>query len=58
MELTEDLPVYGVTLTDQVRTLDWRSRETSFKGKAPKETVKKFLSRVHAYLAVDEQEFL
>jgi len=55
VELPDNLPVYGVILTDQIRTLHWRSRTANFKGKAPKEIVEKCLNRVHTYLLMDEQ---
>jgi mRNA interferase MazF len=54
VELPDNLSVYGVILTDQIRTLDWHSSAAKFKGKAPQEIVRKCLSRVHAYLSIDE----
>ncbi|QKY71382.1 type II toxin-antitoxin system PemK/MazF family toxin [Lentibacillus sp. CBA3610] len=55
IELPDDLPVYGVILTDQIRTLDWRSRSAGLKGKAPQEIVEKCFNRIHTYLTMDER---
>jgi mRNA interferase MazF len=39
--LPEGLPITGVVLADQVRSLDWHTRRARFLAKAPREGVVK-----------------
>jgi len=44
----------GVVLADQVKSLDWQSRQAKRKEKAPKEVVMETLAKVHALLAFEK----
>lgn len=49
--LPEDLPVSGVALSDQVKSLDWRARQAQFICKLPKDTVAEILAKLQTILA-------
>lgn len=40
VELPDNLVIRGVVLTDQVRTVDWRTRKLNVKGQVPEEVIK------------------
>jgi len=44
----------GVVLADQIKSLDWKSRQAKYKGKAPKEVVTETLAKVQALLRVGQ----
>jgi mRNA interferase MazF len=44
--IPEGLPVEGVVLSDQAKTLDWRSREAEFACKIPAESTAEVLRRL------------
>jgi len=44
--LPEGLPVEGAVLSDQAKSLDWRSREAEFACKAPAESTAEVLRRL------------
>ncbi|MDZ4655376.1 MAG: type II toxin-antitoxin system PemK/MazF family toxin [Coriobacteriia bacterium] len=47
----DGLPVQGVILSDQAKSLDWRSREAEFLCKAPSECVAAVLQRLERLVA-------
>lgn len=47
----DGLPVQGVILSDQAKSLDWRSREAEFLCKAPAESVAAVLQRLARLVA-------
>ena len=49
--LPEAWPVQGVVLADQLRSLDWRSREAELIAKAPTAVVERVLQLVGALLS-------
>jgi mRNA interferase MazF len=49
--LDDSLPVHGVVLTDQVKSLDWRQREATFIAQLDKVATSAILSRVRTLLA-------
>jgi len=49
--LPEGLPVSGVVLADQVKSLDWKARQAAAIGKVPEEIVTGVLSRLQTLLA-------
>jgi mRNA interferase MazF len=49
--LPEGGPVQGVVLADQLRSLDWRSREAELIAKAPIAVVERVLQLVGALLS-------
>ena len=53
VELPRDLPVSGVILVDQIRSLDWRARDAEFICTLPKEVTDEVLSKL-ALLTSDE----
>jgi mRNA interferase MazF len=48
--LPEGLVFTGVILSDQVKSLDWRSRGLKIRGQAPGELVQECLDYIHTYL--------
>lgn len=50
VRLPEGLPVQGVVLSDQAKSLDWRAREAQFACKLPQETVREVLLKLGALL--------
>ncbi|BAB07440.1 type II toxin-antitoxin system PemK/MazF family toxin [Halalkalibacterium halodurans] len=51
IEIPPGLPIEGVILTDQVKSLDWRARNFHIKGQAPEETVTDCLQLIHTFLS-------
>ena len=50
--LPDEGGVAGVVLSDQVKSLDWRVRRTSFAGQAPPDVLQRVLARVAALLDI------
>jgi mRNA interferase MazF len=48
--IPDDLPVNGVILSDQVKSLDWKARSAEKACSLPEETIKKVLQRVRALI--------
>lgn len=48
--LPDGLAIEGVVLTDQVKSLDWHSRQFNVKGQAPQEVVTDCLDLIHTFL--------
>jgi len=48
--LPSGLPVQGVVLSDQVRSLDWRARRVEHAGNAPAEVVEEVLAKLATLL--------
>ena len=46
VQLPPDLPVSGVALSDQVRSIDWKSREATFACRVPDEVVREAMSKL------------
>jgi len=44
------LPVRGVILSDQIKSLDWRVRKAELICKLPKETIEEVLRKVYVLL--------
>jgi mRNA interferase MazF len=44
--LPEELPITGVVLSDQVKSLDWRSRNAQLAAQAPPEVIIEVLQKV------------
>ena len=49
--LPDGLPVQGVVLSDQSKSLDWRSREAEFLCKVPSESITAVLQRLERLVA-------
>ena len=49
--LPDDLDVIGVVLADQVKSLDWRARNATFKETLPVEIVTEILAKLGTVLA-------
>jgi mRNA interferase MazF len=49
--LPDGLPVQGVVLSDQAKSLDWRSREAEFLCKVPSESITTVLQRLERLVA-------
>lgn len=50
--LPDGLPVSGVVLSDQVKSLDWRARSAEVVGRVPRDTVEAVLHRLGRLLAL------
>jgi mRNA interferase MazF len=50
--LPKGLPVLGAVLSDHIKSLDWRSRQAEFKGRAPKAVVNEVLEKIGTLLSV------
>lgn len=50
VRIPEGLKVSGVVLSDQVKSLDWRTRKASFLCSVPETTVREVLNKVGALL--------
>ena len=46
--LPEGSKTSGAVLSDQIKSLDWRVRNAKLMTKAPKETVREVLAKIHA----------
>ncbi|TDF94676.1 endoribonuclease MazF [Paenibacillus piri] len=44
--IPQDLPIEGVILSDQVKSLDWQSRQATFICKIPDETLAEVVSKM------------
>ncbi|OMF68468.1 endoribonuclease MazF [Paenibacillus glucanolyticus] len=44
--IPQDLPIEGVILSDQIKSLDWQSRQAKFICRVPKETLNEVLHKV------------
>lgn len=51
MRIPAELPVTGVVLADQVRSLDWRARQAEFFCTVPDEVVSDVLATLDTLLA-------
>lgn len=51
--LPEGLPVKGVVLSDQVKSMDWRGRDIEFRCKAPLLLLEEVLERALSLLSLD-----
>jgi len=56
VDIPSGLAVSGVTLADQVKSLDWRIREAEFAGALPVETVAEVLAKLDTLLAIQAYE--
>lgn len=54
VRIPNGLKIYGVILTDQLRTVDWRSRQLEFVCKAPVQTVRECFDHISLYLNDEE----
>ncbi|MFC4766672.1 type II toxin-antitoxin system PemK/MazF family toxin [Effusibacillus consociatus] len=50
VELPEGLAIQGAILTDQVKSLDWKSRRIQIKDHVPPEIVTDCLYKIHTFL--------
>ncbi len=44
--IPQDLPIEGVILADQVKSLDWQSTQAAFISKVPQETLLEVISKM------------
>jgi Growth inhibitor len=44
--ISKDSPIEGVILSDQVKSLDWQSRQATFICKVPDETIAEVISKI------------
>ncbi len=51
--IPENLPVKGVILSDQVKSLDWRAREAEFVCELPPATVEEVLQKLNTLLELE-----
>lgn len=48
--LPSELEVGGVILSDQIKSLDWRTREAKYAGKAPRRVIEDCLKKINVLL--------
>jgi mRNA interferase MazF len=48
--LPDELPIHGVVLSDQVKSLDWRVRQAAFAAQLPDEVIEEILQKVATLL--------
>src|ERR1039457_5260579 len=53
--LSAGAPVAGVVLVDQVRNLDWHSRQASFVGILDEETLVEIMEKLRPLVALDDR---
>ena len=53
ISIPQGVPIQGVILSDQIRSLDWRSRQAEWASSLPEETILKVLDRLKILLGVD-----
>ena len=52
VKLSEDLEISGVILSDQIKNLDWKTREAEFICKLPKSLLTETLNKINALLNI------
>lgn len=50
VELPKGMPVSGVILSDQIKSLDWKARKAEFAAATAEPTISEVLSRLHALI--------
>lgn len=50
VELSEELPLNGVILADQIKCLDWQKRKAEFISKATEDILEEVIEKLHALL--------
>jgi mRNA interferase MazF len=56
VEISENSPVYGVVLADQIKNLDWRKRNAAYIASAEDELVQEVVEKAFALLSPEEDE--
>ena len=51
VSLPDNLKISGVVLSDQVKSLDWRARETQIADVAPESTTAEVMGKLNALLS-------
>lgn len=51
VRVPDDLPVAGVVLADQVKSLDWRARKAEIAGKLPADAIHEVLRKLGTLLS-------
>ncbi len=52
--LPEGMPVKGIVLVDQIRNVDWRSRQAAFIGRLHADTLIEAVERLRPLIVLDE----
>jgi len=52
--IPDGLPVSGVVLSDQIKSLDWRARQAEFSARLPGDAMAEVLAKVGTLLGDDE----
>lgn len=50
--IPQDLPIEGAILSDQVKSLDWQSRQASFICKVTNETLNEVISKIEILISI------
>ncbi|WP_079528115.1 type II toxin-antitoxin system PemK/MazF family toxin [Halobacillus hunanensis] len=50
VEIPDGLGISGVILTDQLKSLDWRTRKLTIKDQAPPHVVQDCLDKIHTFI--------
>lgn len=51
VKLPEEMKTFGVVLSDQVKSFDWKARQVEFTEKAPVELIEEVLAKLEVLLA-------
>ncbi|PSB28822.1 type II toxin-antitoxin system PemK/MazF family toxin [Chlorogloea sp. CCALA 695] len=51
VELLEGMKTFGVILSDQIKSFDWKARQVKFVEKAPSELIEEVLAKVEPLLS-------
>lgn len=52
VELPKGLSIEGVILTDQERSVDWKSRNVKIVGQAPESIIDTCIRRIHTFISL------
>ncbi|MCM3550964.1 transcriptional modulator of MazE/toxin, MazF [Niallia circulans] len=50
VELPKDLAIEGYVLTDQLKSLDWKTRNLKVKDRAPEHVMQECFDKIHTFL--------
>lgn len=52
VKLPKGLAIEGVILTDQVRSVEWKTRNIKIVGQAPQEIIETCIRRIHTFISM------
>lgn len=55
VSLPQNLTIEGVILSDQIKSLDWQTRQASFICQVPAETLREIIEKIEVLISLDVQ---